>query len=425
MSAIDTLATMRQPAVRALALGRMTALMGLQSINIAVSWHLYEVTNSAWSLALVGICLVTPVVLLMIPAGNAADRFPRRNIAMVAHLVLFVGALGLVASSVLDAPIWLIYAMLVVIGSARAFASPAIITILPQLLKPEQFVNANAWVSSGSQVATIMGPTIGGFIIAATGGATWAYVFGAACQLALVLMFLAIPVIPPPPPDTKRTVKDLFAGFAFVRRTPVFLAAITLDMFAVLLGGATALLPIYAKDILQVGPDGLGWLRAAPSLGSLCMAMIVMRIKPFKRPGRVLLLVVAGFGVSIVAFGLSRNFALSLFCLFMTGFFDNIGVVLRLTLEQVLTPDSLRGRVSAVAYVFVSCSNELGAFRSGSVAALLGPVISVVSGGIGTVLVVIAVALIWPELRRIGPLQSLKATELPPPEERDKLASAG
>jgi hypothetical protein len=203
----------------------------------------------------------------------------------------------------------------------------------------------------------------------------------------------------------------VFAGFRFVRANPLFLSAITLDLFAVLFGGAVALLPIFAKDILQVGPAGLGYLRAAPGIGALTMALVTTRLKPWQRPGTVLLWAVAGFGLATIGFGLSRLFALSLFCLFLTGVFDNLSVVIRLTLEQTITPDHLRGRVSAINYVFIGFSNEFGAFESGATAALFGPTMSVAGGGVATLLVVVMVRAIWPQLARIGPLHTLTPAE--------------
>ncbi len=200
----------------------------------------------------------------------------------------------------------------------------------------------------------------------------------------------------------------MFAGFRFVRANPLFLSAITLDLFAVLFGGAVALLPIFAKDILQVGPAGLGYLRAAPGIGALSMALVTTRLQAVGSvPAVMLLLVVAGFGLATIGFGLSRSFPLSLFCLFLTGVFDNISVVIRLTLEQTITPDHLRGRVSAINYVFIGFSNEFGAFESGATAALFGPTMSVVGGGVATVMVVLMVRAIWPQLARIGPLHTL------------------
>ena len=265
-------------------------------------------------------------------------------------------------------------------------------TILPQLLAPAEFANANAWLSSTFQLAAIIGPAVGGLLIAATGGATAAVRGGGgragrlhrdaadACRCACRRR-----------PAGKRSAQDVFAGFRFVRANPLFLAAITLDLFAVLFGGAVALLPIFAKDILQVGPAGLGWLRAAPGLGAMTMALVTTRMKPWPRPGVALLWVVAGFGVAMIGFGLSRSFALSLVCLYFTGVFDNVSVVIRLTLEQMITPDHLRGRVSAINYVFIGFSNEFGAFESGATAALFGPTLSVVGGGFATLIVVLIV----------------------------------
>ena len=410
-AAIDAFAAIRNPLVRALALGRMSTVIGTQIINVAVGWELYERTGSAWSLGLVGLFEMAPVLFLMIPAGNAADRFPRRNIAMVAQTLTCLASFGLMALSWFEGPIHLIYAMLIMVGAARTFSSPAIVTILPQLLKADQFVNANAWMSSAFQFASISGPAVGGLIIAWTGGTTWAYFVAGVCQLIFLAAFYTLPAIKPPEAAEKRKFSDVFAGFGFIRRSPVFLAAITLDMFAMLLGGAVALLPIFAKDILHVGPEGLGWLRAAPSIGSLMMLMIITRLKPMARPGRTLLWVVVGFGLATVGFGLSTSFILSMFCLFLTGVFDSVSVVTRLTLEQVITPDRLRGRVSAINYVFVGFSNEFGAFESGATAAMFGPIASVVGGGIGAVVVVISVALMWPALARIGPLHTLKPDE--------------
>lgn len=289
----------------------------------------------------------------------------------------------------------------------RAFASPSVNTILPQLLPPAEFANANAWLSSTFQLAAISGPAIGGLLIAVTGSATAAFALAAAGQLIFVAALLTMPVRTPPPAATRRTAADVFAGFRFVRDHPLFLAAITLDLFGVLFGGAVALLPIFAKDILGVGPAGLGWLRAAPGVGALVMALVTTRISPWQRPGRVLMAAVVGFGLATIGFGLSRSFALSMVCLFLTGVFDNLSVVIRLTLEQTITPDHLRGRVSAINYVFVGFSNEFGAFESGATAALVGPTLSVVGGGVATLLVVAVVRSVWPQLLRIGPLHTL------------------
>jgi MFS family permease len=403
----DSYAALRHPFVRSFAIGRFAAIAGWQMINVAVGWQLYERTGDAWALGLVGVAELTPVLFLMVVAGNAADRYPRRNIGIFAHAVLTLAAMGLMLLSWLSGPTWAIYALLFMVGTARAFASPSVNTILPQLLAPAEFANANAWLSSTFQLAAITGPAVGGMLIAATGSATLSFAVAAVGQLVFILMLRTMPVRVPPPSSSRRSASEVFAGFRFVRANPLFLSAITLDLFAVLFGGAVALLPIYAKDILQVGPAGLGYLRAAPGLGALSMALITTRLKPWKRPGLVLLWAVAGFGLASIAFGLSRSFPLSLFCLFLTGVFDNVSVVIRLTLEQTITPDHLRGRVSAINYVFIGFSNEFGAFESGATAAMFGPTPSVVGGGAATLMVVVMVRAIWPQLVRIGPLHSL------------------
>jgi MFS family permease len=380
-------------------------------INVSVGWLLYERTGDPWSLGLVGVAELAPVLLLMVVAGNAADRYPRRNIGIFAHTVLTAAASGLAVLSWFNGPTWVIYSLLFMIGTARAFASPSVNTILPQLLEPAEFANANAWLSSTFQLAAITGPAVGGMLIAVSGAATLSFALAAIGQLVFIMMLRTMPVRVPPPASHRRSASDVFAGFRFVRANPLFLSAITLDLFAVLFGGAVALLPIFAKDILQVGPAGLGWLRAAPGLGALSMALITTRLKPWQHPGRVLLWVVAGFGVATIGFGLSRSFALSLGCLFLTGIFDNISVVIRLTLEQTITPDHLRGRVSAINYVFIGFSNEFGAFESGATAALFGPTLSVVGGGFATLMVVLMVRTVWPQLTRIGPLHTLAPAE--------------
>jgi len=401
-------AAMRHPMVRAFLSARIMSILGSQIVNVAVGWQLYERTGSAWSLGLIGLFELAPALVFMVLAGNVADRLPRRNIAICAAAVSFTASLSLVAISWFQAPIALIYFVLALIGAARSFAAPAIGTFLPQIISRDLFVNANAWSSSAFQFSSIAGPALGGLIIAWTGSATWAYVTAAVAQLCFIALFLRLPVVRAVASNAKRSFSDVFAGFAFVRRTPVFLAAITLDMFAVLLGGAVVLLPIFAKDILHVGAEGLGWLRAAPSVGSLLMMLTMTRIKPFARPGVVLLCAVVGFGLSTIVFGLSTSFLLSFVALFFTGLFDAVSVVIRLTTEQMITPDHLRGRVSAINYVFIGFSNEFGAFESGSTAALFGPVASVVGGGIGTIVVVGVVALAFRQLAQLGPLHTLK-----------------
>lgn len=404
---MDAFDALRIPFVRSFALGRILATVGAQFVSVAVGWELYERTADPWALGLVGLVQVAPAMVLMLPAGNVADRFPRRNVAILAHALLAGASLGLAVVSWQRAPIELVYVLLALSGVGRAFSAPAVGSLLAQLLNPKQFANAYAWLVSSGHFASIAGPAAGGFLIALTGAATPSYVVAALGQIAFILMLLTLPVVRPAPATHKRSTRDLFAGIAFIRRSQVFLAAITLDLFAVLLGGAVALLPVYAKDILLVGPVGLGVLRSAPSLGALLSALLATRLQPWRHPGRVLLLVVAGFGAATIGFGASRDLAISLVCLFFVGAFDSISMVIRGTLQQVITPDHLRGRVAAVNSLFIGLSNEMGAFESGATASLFGPVASVVGGGIGTLVVVMLVVVGWPALARIGPLHTL------------------
>ncbi len=408
MPSTDAYAALRNPVVRRYAFGRFGAVLGLQILSVSVGWHLYERTGSAWALGLVGATELLPVFLLMPVTGTVADRLPRRLVAAAAHSVLAVATALMALATVRGGSVLPIYALLVVVGTGRAFAMPAVQTILPRLLSPREFANANAWVSSTFQLAAITGPALAGALIAWTGTAWLALAVASAGQLLFVSQLLRLPEGPPVAPTTQKAWDGVFEGFRFVRASPIYLAAITLDLFAVLLGGATALLPIFAKDVLHVGPSGLGWMRAAPALGAMLMALVQTHLPPWERPGRVLLGAVAGFGVATIGLGLSRWFPLTLVCLFFTGVFDSVSIVIRLTLEQVITPDALRGRVAAIKSVFVGFSNEFGAFESGATAALFGPIASVVGGGLGVLVVVVAIRRTWPELWSLAPLHTLR-----------------
>jgi MFS family permease len=398
---------LRIPIVRNFALGRVVSGLGQQIVSVAVGWELYERTGDPWMLGLVGIFTLAPSLLLMLPAGNAADRFPRRDLSILAAALTGLASVGLALLSWQQGPVDLVFAMLVVFGASRAISAPAAGTILPQLLEPRQFANVNTWLVSCMQLSSVIGPAIGGGLIYFAGTALSSYVIAALFQFMFVGLLFTLPSVPPPK-GAKKTLGDMFGGFGFMWRTPVFLAAITLDLFAVLLGGAVALMPVFAKDILQVGPGGLGLMRAAPGVGAMLSLMLAARLPPWERPGRVLLFVVAGFGLATIGFGLSTNLLLSLACLLLIGATDSISMVIRQTLMQALTPDQLRGRVASVSSLFVSFSNELGAFESGAVAGLFGPIFAVVSGGIGTIAVVSMVALRWPVLLQMPPLHDLR-----------------
>lgn len=398
---------LRHGFVRAFLAGRFPAVLGTQIVSTTAGWQLYERTGDAWALAAVGLVELAPVLLLIIPAGNLADRVPRRNIARLAYLAMLVASVGLALVSAFDGPTLAIYALLAWNGAARAFAAPSVGTMLPQLLSPAEFAVANAYSSSTFQIASVSGPAVAGLLIEAGDGPTLAYAVACGGHLAFALALSFVPAIVPPPRDA-REVRDVFIGFRFIRRHRVFLAAITLDMFAVLLGGAVALLPVFVKDVLHLGPTALGWLRAAPGIGAALMALALSRLPPWRRPGRTLLWTVVAFGAATIGFGLAESFPVAFVFLLLTGVFDEISVLIRITLEQMITPDHLRGRVSSINQIFISFSNQLGAFESGAAAALMGPVPAVVVGGIGSIVVAVAVTRLFPELVRLGPLDGLR-----------------
>jgi MFS family permease len=414
-AAHDPYAALRSPDYRRLLTGNVLSALGMAMQTVAIGWEVYKRTGSAAALGFTGLVQFVPIALLALPAGHAADRFNRKWLLLLAQALLTTASIGLAAVSYLAAPVPLIFALLLLIGVGRACSAPARWSLLPQLIPPEALPNAVTWNSSGWQVAATVGPTLGGFIIAWTGRVTSVYALTAVCCGVCGLLVSGIRPRPVVRSKEPRTLQSLLAGVRFVFSRRLILAAMTLDLFAVLLGGATALLPIYAENILKTGPSGLGWLRAAPSVGALVMALALTHLPPFKRAGRALLLSVAGFGAATIVFGLSTDPVLSFLMLAVTGALDNVSIVVRATLVQTLTPDEMRGRVSAVNTIFISSSNELGESESGLTAHLFswlgwnGPVASVVFGGIGTILVVLWVALKWPEVRRLGPLHATKA----------------
>ncbi len=394
---------------RLLFAGTLVVTIGEQMVNVAIGWQIYERTGSALALGVVGLVLVSPVFAFSLLAGHFADRFDRKMIVVVTQIMLALASLGLTVLSYGHGSLLLIYVCLFVMGSAMAFSSPATSTLLPLVVPEEAYGNAATWSSSSWQLASVVGPALGGFMIALSHGTTFVYIFNVCA--ALLFLFLIVLLRSKTHVVQKRegtTLSSLIEGIQFLRHTQIILAAITLDMFAVLLGGATTLLPIYAKDILHVGAVGLGWLRAAPSLGAISVSISLAHIPPFQKAGRLLLWAVAGFGTATIIFGFSHLFWLSMLMLVLLGGFDNISVVIRSTLLLTRTPDALRGRVASVNSLFIGTSNELGGFESGLVAQLFGPIVAVVGGGIGTILVVLCVALIWPEMRRLGRLQAGK-----------------
>jgi MFS family permease len=398
-------AALRYPDFRLFQIGRFTAVVGVQMLSVAVGWQVYDLTRRPMDLGYVGLAQFLPGFVLALPAGHAADRFDRRHVVAIcqAIYVLVAGALVAFALAKSSAP-WLVYALLVIFGAARGFSGPAGQALMPDLVPAEDFANAVAWSSSTWQVATIVGPAAGGLAYAA-GGAIAAYGCAAALFVASVVATASIGTRPARAAKEPPTWDSLLAGVSYVWKRKIILGALCLDLFAVLLGGATALLPIFARDILHVGPTGLGALRAAPGLGAALMAIGLAHRPLGRHAGSTLFGCVMLFGVATIVFGLSRLFPLSLAALVVLGAADLVSVVVRHTVVQLSTPADMRGRVSAVNVVFIGASNELGEFESGLTAALFGAVPAVIIGGVGTCVVVAICAFLFPALRRVDRLE--------------------
>jgi len=387
-------------------------------LNTTVSWELYERTGSKLVLAAVGFAQVVPVVLLFVPAGTLVDRSDRRTLATLAATTTGLLGLGLALTSALGAPIALYYLFLLAQGCVTAIHAPAVASLLPLIIARDHLTRANRISASFQELAQIIGPTLAGLALTFV-AASWIYAVLAVTGIAAGALYRSLPkprAIEPSLPNARVASggsgpserKDWRVGLRFIFQSPLLLPALTLDMFAVLFAGVSALLPAVAKDILHVHALGFGILKAAQSAGAVAMALIGGRIPAWKRPGRVLLIVVALFGLATIGFGLSTSFPLSLALLVLCGSLDNISVVIRLTLEQMVVPDRIRGRVSAVHYVFIGMSNELGGAESGVAAYALGTVAAIVAGGALAVIVVGIVALKWRALANMPPLAELQ-----------------
>jgi MFS family permease len=434
----DPYAAFRSPGYTLFTTGNLLSIIGRQMLAVAVEWEIYARTHSATALGLVGLVFAIPIVTLSLPAGHLADRISRKRIIEVSQIVsaIISALLALVSWKHLAIPSWpilrhtnnaltalasvferqhhdyhfddasipIIYLLLFVGAVARTFSWAARSSFFPTLVSRDAFANAVTWNNSVFQIGSVVGPAISGLLVAKVG---FAHVYAIDTLTALIFFLLVWPIHRSTQKRSRSTEtpwQSVVAGMRFVLSKKVILATITLDMFAVLLGGATALLPIFADQILHVGPIGLGWMRAAPAVGAFGMALIVAYLPPMRQAGRTLFWCVSGFGLATIIFGLSKIFWLSLGMLFLLGAFDSVSVIIRGSIVQLVTPDEMRGRVSAVNNIFIGTSNEFGAVESGLTAALFGPVISVVAGGIGTILVVLGVAKMWPETAKIGAL---------------------
>lgn len=400
----DPYAALRFNDFRLLLIARFITSFGNQMLSFAIGWELWLRTRNELVLGLVGLVQVIPVILLSLPAGALADRYNRKRIVLFTQALLSLCSLVLAVLSLTQGAIWGVFVCLFGVGVARAFNDPASSTLLPQTVPPEIFTSAATWSSSSWQLASIIGPAVAGLIVALYNDVTSIYFFDAFAGVTFLVLISLIKGRPLALSTEPMTLHSLTEGLRFIANTKELMAAITLDLFAVMFGGAVTLLPVFATDVLKVGAQGLGLMRAAPSIGAMIMALLLAHLPPFKHAGRTLLLAVAGFGAATIIFGLSRSFVLSVAMLLLLGALDNISVVIRGTLMLTRTPDEMRGRTSAVNGIFIDASNELGGFESGLTGAWFGPVLAVVLGGIGTLLVVFGVSRIWPQMAALRTL---------------------
>ena len=403
-------AVFRLAAVRNLLLGGVLVRVGAAAQGLAIGWEMYQRTDQPLALGLIGLVQAVPMLLLTLPAGYLADVFDRRRVMVAGLAGTTLTSLLLALFSWRGGAVAWMYGLLFLDAAFHRVAAPARTALLPAVVPADEFESAVKWRTTLFQLSSVVGPAIGGFII--TWSITAAYLFSAATT-AVYIVLLALMKIPRLPRMPRgRMLMQVAEGIRYVWSRRLILGSISMDLFAVLLGGAVYLLPIFARDIITNPPLGfspeevLGWLRAAPAAGSIVMALILAHAPPLKRAGRSLYASVAAFGVATVVFGISRSFWLSWAALFLTGFFDNVSMVVRHILVQMRTPDRMRGRVSAVNMIFIGSSNQLGGFESGLVAHLFGPVVSVVSGGIGTLLVVTGWTKLFPGLLRVGRLDT-------------------
>jgi MFS family permease len=413
-------------------MARATVIIGAEAQALAVAWQVYQITHSALALGYTGLALFLPGVLLILPSGHVADRYDRRAVVLVCYSLqtLCTGALLWFSWHGLRS-VWPIYTVLALIGTGRSFSGPASSALVPHLVPKEHFVNAVTWGSTIFQIANIAGPAVGGILftlplrgplLGKLNGASAVFVFTLITLVGYLALISMLSVRPGRMEKRAASVDVLLAGFHYVWRRKILLGSISLDLFAVLLGGSVALLPIFAQDILHAGPRGLGMLRAAPALGALATS-VSLAFRPIgRRAGKKMLLCVALFGAGTIAFGLSRSIPLSVLALMLVGGADMVSVVIRSSLLQLATPPEMRGRVSAVNALFLGASNELGEFESGLTAHWWGAVRAVVVGGIGSLLVTGLWSVVFPSLRRADTLsaESLMTADANPKEARPK-----
>lgn len=410
----DPYAAWRFPSFRYLLIGRLVFLMGTQGQAMALAWELYNRTNDPFSLGLVGLFKGIPMILFTLPGGVIADRFDRRKIIRICLTGATCTSLAMAWASLQEASVWVIYALLFLDSSFMRLTTPSGAALMPMFLPKSLLENGVKWSSNVFQCTSLIGPALAGFILSWNLQAT--YFICAGTSLTFMALISRMEVRAQGKKPRQHWAREALEGVQFVWSRKILLGTVSLDLFAVLFGGAVYLLPVFARDLLPpvlgMTPEQmLGWLNAAPAAGALSMGMLVAHLPPFQKAGKAMLWAVAGFGLVTIGFGLSPSFWISWPLLFLAGATDNISVVVRHTLVNVLTPDHMRGRVSAVNSVFIGSSNELGGFESGLVARLFSPVISVVSGGIATILVVTTWAGLFPKMREFGSLVDVNEPE--------------
>jgi MFS family permease len=403
-SAVHQDSVLRHPGYLNFAASRVFSSLSFQCVAIAMGWMIYDQTHSAFALAMVGLCQFLPMVVLTFVVGHVADRFDRRRIGLICQLILATVSAALAVATWQN---WLtpagILTAVTIMGATVAFERPTMAALLPSIMPPSLLQRAVATSTSMMQTALIVGPSLGGLLYGVDAVAP----FAVAAVLFAVASINVISIRMEWTPSKREpvTLTSVFAGVSFIKSKPVMLGTISLDLFAVLLGGATALLPMFASDILHAGPWGLGMLRAAPAVGALSMSIVLARRSLTSKVGAKMLTAVAVFGVATIVFAVSTNIALSIIALLVVGAADTVSVVVRSSLVQLLTPDSMRGRVNAVNSLFIGTSNQLGEFESGMLAGMMGPVAAGVIGGVGTIVVVLLWTRLFPDLRKVDTLQ--------------------
>lgn len=396
-------------------LARVAAILGAEAQSVAVAWQVYSITHRPLDLGFTGLALFLPGLLFLLPAGHVADRFDRRQVILVCYSLQILCTGGLFALTRLDARgVYPIYAVLFLIGTGRAFSGPASSALIPHLVPEQHFVNAVTWGGAIYQFANTMGPALGGLLFTlplagfsagqALEGAGIVYIFTLFSLVWFLVLVSRLQVRPGRMEHRSTSLKVVLAGFQYVRHMPMLLGSFSLDLFVVLLGGAVALMPIFANEILHTGPRGLGILRAAPAIGALSMSLFLARFPLHRKAGSRLFIAVAVFGACIVVFGVSRNLWLSLVALAISGAADMISVIIRGSVLQLATPPEMRGRVSAVNSLFIGASNELGEFESGLTAQWWGAVRATIVGGVGALVVSGLWSVLFPSLRQADEL---------------------